>query len=528
MWRWYDPRELPCLGNPNSPWYVINADGMLFPRTARDMADESISDFYGRLDVVALENWEQARGFYTAYFHARNRRLELEAGAFNPAPSSLPVPPSSATYGSSSPAASPESSTTPLFGGAASSALPSSGEADSATPSPGNANNASAPVNGNDSPLSPLPNSSPPSPLSPLSEVSPPPPDIPYIARHFLDENWLAESAPMYWDFAVEEQAAESEDELPDMYADDFVMHDDHVAGPSSAVAGPSSAVAGPSSAVAGSSSAAGRSACTGLYAALLDDANNIELIDDDDDDDSDYEDGDSDDTRGSYTDEDGDHCIPVRKGKKKARSKGKKYKTVKRLKLNSSAATRVLRPYGQRRPIVVESEEEQDQAGRRDAVEEERSPATPAPATQRPASPSAGSETTHVSATPSPSPPSIPRVFVTVVPDPDSFERSEVLALLNPGREPPSFRYLNTDEDTPFEANVDIPLPDSPPPPPVAGPSSQRATLGDGEPPSPARSDSGSSDLLWGDDFTEAEMVVVNRRIAEAEAKYWKSVSLD
>ncbi|PPQ76860.1 hypothetical protein CVT26_001498 [Gymnopilus dilepis] len=486
MWRWFNPRELVCPGDPNGQWFIINTDGLLFPVTARQLSGDLVaSALFGRLDIACLDDWQQAIGYYTAYYNTRVRRFELEAEALNRAPPSY-VP----SEGSPSAATSDN---VPLSEGGANAAFAPSGVAvGEASGAPA----AAATSHANVDPVLPLPGSSPASSASPSSSLqnSPVPSDVSYCNRAFYDASFFEENTPRTWELTAGDYAPD--DYIPDTFADDFVVHDD---GP---VPGPSTRPVGrvTRSATRRFGSGSNMDMDTGEEDGNGEDSGS-EYVDDEAED----SDGDSDTTLSPYVDEDGDTVIPVNKGKKKARSKGKgAYKVVKRLKLNSTAATKITRWYLRQRIVVVVDPSSQE-----------------SPAVSAPRSPTS-SEITHVSATPEPED---ARPFVPLFPeatnDVQPHEEQSPLSQLSPEPEVPTFRYLNTDDDTPFEANIILP----PSPPPVenavAGPSSAPALA------SQADSDP-SSDALWDEDFTPSQLVIVDRELAAAKKKWVDSLKLD
>ncbi|PPR02786.1 hypothetical protein CVT26_009397 [Gymnopilus dilepis] len=480
MWRWFDPRELVCPDDANRQWFIINTDGLLFPVTAQQLTGDLVaSALFGRLDVACLDNWEQAVGYYRAYYNARVRRHELEAEALNPA-----SPPEYVTS---------EGSPSTLASDYAHPVVPDEASAPPAV--------AAGPSLANADPILPQPASSPapPSPSSPASATPIIPPDVSHYDRAFYDENYLFETAPRSWELTAGDFAPD--DYMPPPFPEDFVVRE----GNNGPVAGPSTARhAGPSTRRA-------NAPIPGPSTRQADSGSNMDLDVDEEDgntDDSgseymdDGDDGsDTDTTLSPYEDEDGDPVIPVKKGKKKARSKGKgKFKVVKRLKLNSTAATRITCWYPRRRIVVDDSPEE-------------------SPAVSAPRSPTS-SEITHISATPEPED---SRPFVPLFPEPDVVQPTDEqspASPLSPGPDVPTFRYLNSDVDSPYEVIVDLP----PNPPPVqnavAGPSSATQA-------SPARSDD-SSGLLWDADFTPEQLVLLDQRLAKAREDWIKSLSLD
>ncbi|PPQ77575.1 hypothetical protein CVT26_006113 [Gymnopilus dilepis] len=78
MWNWDHPDDLVCPGDPNTAWYIVNADGLLFPRTQSEIQAFDFSVF-SRVEITHNPSWRDAVGFYRSYYHARRRRHELSS-----------------------------------------------------------------------------------------------------------------------------------------------------------------------------------------------------------------------------------------------------------------------------------------------------------------------------------------------------------------------------------------------------------------------------------------------------------------
>ncbi|PPQ73937.1 hypothetical protein CVT26_006558 [Gymnopilus dilepis] len=78
MWNWDHPDDIVCPGDPHAAWYIVNADGLLFPRTQSEIQAFDFS-IYNRVEITHNPSWRDAVGFYRSYYHARRRRLELSS-----------------------------------------------------------------------------------------------------------------------------------------------------------------------------------------------------------------------------------------------------------------------------------------------------------------------------------------------------------------------------------------------------------------------------------------------------------------
>ncbi|PPR07591.1 hypothetical protein CVT26_002261 [Gymnopilus dilepis] len=85
MWRWDPPESLICPGNPDQPWFVVNADGLLFPRTQSEV-DALAPSVYRRIDILKNDNWERAVGCYSTYYYHHLRTEELRINNASPPP----------------------------------------------------------------------------------------------------------------------------------------------------------------------------------------------------------------------------------------------------------------------------------------------------------------------------------------------------------------------------------------------------------------------------------------------------------
>ncbi|PPR07323.1 hypothetical protein CVT26_013683 [Gymnopilus dilepis] len=320
MALWSHPDLLICPGDPNSGYYIVYCDGFFLCLSPGQFENYAMSCF-GYIEAVYLPNWERAVGYYSPYYFARRRRLELDL---------IPPPPLYAPRDDRSPPPPPPS---------AISRLPGDGGAE------GNA--------------APLP-ASPASSISSLLEYIEAAPVAPAAVGHVqsLQPGTLLGRMSPTSSLVVEGSPT------PSLQSSPLFI-------PGSLPSSPAAILRALSAAELGSPIHLSDSEHDGS------DAGSRQASDDSDDDavsrrkgkarartpDSD-EGLDSDDEgsdggrRQAYIDSDGDTVIPVRKGKK---AKNPYVITsVKRIKLNSLAATRVIR----RRIIVHDSSSSGEESG--------------------------------------------------------------------------------------------------------------------------------------------------------------------
>ncbi|PPQ85894.1 hypothetical protein CVT26_001393 [Gymnopilus dilepis] len=223
---------------------------------------------------------------------------------------------------------------------------------------------------------------------------------------------------------------------------------------------------------------------------------------------------------------EDNADCSPiirVNKGKKKLNPKP--YRVIKKVKLNSSAATKVIRWINRPRPRIVlhnfdssqggDEDEEDEEDGDYETAEESFEEKTVRDTLAAGESPvRSSSQITHISATPSPPPSSCTRIFRPLFSDSDLGQTSSQHA-----RATPPFRYLNSAVELSSDLNLHIEFPPTLPSSNAAEPaSSQRST-----PASPM-----SSDLLEWEEYTDEQHALIGNLLDQAHKKHVKDLKLD
>ncbi|PPQ76892.1 hypothetical protein CVT26_000662 [Gymnopilus dilepis] len=506
MARWSHPRDLICPGDPNAQWHIVEAHGLVFAYTSDQLTLRDLISFED-VDMIPVENWQQVVGFYIGRFSDRRRLSERVAAAARASARGTVLAPADVA-----------------------STAPSSAEP-----------NLVPAVVANDSTRAPrtLPALGP---AFSLSEPHTTVPDIPSRPpSRFLafSPDAIARMTPRTWELTAEvaladlaAERARRTREAAESTTSDAEMHD----------AGSDDYDDAP---IVPADKGKGKASATKRYRVIkkmkLSKTGSTKVIrwgykakpkivlegfdssqgDDDDDDDDDYEDrggGDDDDEEEDDDDDDDDDGYS---GDEHCGSKHRRRDDDDEDDDGNVGEGDVEDDSSSEYESARESFEEQSV---RDALEAEDTPVR-----------SSSSQTTHVSATPSPRPSSNTRVFRPLFSDSDLAPHSPHHA-----RDTPPFRYLDSAVETPSELNITFP-PTPPasnvaePPssqrsnlspasfssPPVAGPSSSQ------HPPSSAPSPSSSDCLVW-EDYTDEQEEMIARLLFKEHEKHMERTSLD